>query len=117
MARKSRGKPLDVKGTINRLARQIDDRLVLSRRAVLDGAEDLVRDIMARTPVDTGALRDSVRAEKTSKGALILVGGVNDPRVGRVDYGEFVGMEEVVASVVNSAKPRLVSKIKTEIRT
>lgn len=115
MAR-SRGKPIDVRGVIGRVRRQIDDRLVLSERALLDGAKELVRDIKNRTPVDTGALRDSVRAEKADKGARILVGGVNDPRVGRVDYGEYVGMEEIVASVVGGAKKRLASKIQAEVR-
>lgn len=112
----ARGKRLNVQGTVRRLRRQIDDKLVLSRRALEDGAEDLVRDIKARTPVDTGALRDSVRTEDAGRKVRIVVGGVDDPRVGRVDYGEYVGMDEVVESVTAGARSRLVRRIESEIR-
>lgn len=114
--RRRKTKKVDVSGAIRSLTRQVDDKLVLSERALFDGAKDLVRDIKARTPVDTGALQDSVRAEKAGKKVQILVGGVNDPRVGRVDYGKYVGMNEIVESVVGGAKKRLARKIQAEVR-
>jgi hypothetical protein len=109
-------KRMNITGAMRDLRRQIDDKLVLSRRALEDGAEELVGDIKARTPVDTGALRDSVRTEDAGRAVRIVVGGVDDPRVGRVDYGSYVGMEEVVASVTADARPRLARRIQTEIR-
>lgn len=107
---------LNVKGAVRKLQRQVDDRLVLSERALFEGAKDLLPPLWARTPVDTGALRDSERVEKAGKKVVIVVGGVNDSRVGRVDYGSYVGMDEILDDVVRGAKKRLARKIQTEVR-
>jgi hypothetical protein len=112
----SKGKRLDVKGAVGKLRRSLDDRLVRGERALTEGAEGLVKDIKAKTPVDTGALRDSVRVEPAGKKVLVVAGGVDDPRVGRVDYGEYVGMEEIIAQVLAGSRRRLVKQVETEVR-
>jgi hypothetical protein len=112
----ARGKRLNVKGAVGKLRRGIDDKLVRGERALNKGADGLVKDIKAKTPVDTGALRDSVRKEPAGDKVRVVAGGVNDPRVGRVDYGEFVGMEEIIDQVLARSRRRLVKQVETEVR-
>ena len=112
----ARGKRLNIKGAVRKLRRGIDDALVRGERALDKGADTLVTDIRNVTPVDTGALRDSVRKEPAGKKVRIVVGGVNDPRVGRVDYGEYVGMEEVIDRVLSRSRRRLVRQVEAEVR-
>lgn len=70
------------------LRRELQARIDAAEAVARDEARQLAADIRANAPVDTGALRDSVRVESTPEGAKVIVGN------GLVDYADDVEREQ-----------------------
>jgi hypothetical protein len=66
------------------LQAKIDDGVAASRAE----AKGLAKALRAKSPVDTGALRDSIKVVNTPEGAKVTIGG------GVVDYADDVEREE-----------------------
>jgi hypothetical protein len=73
---------------MRQLKRELQQKIDAAEDAARDQAHQLANAIRAKAPVDTGALRDSVRVVNTPQGARVIVGG------GAVDYADDVEREE-----------------------
>jgi len=74
--------------TMRQLKRELQDKIDAAEDAARAQAHQLANAIRAKAPVDTGALRDSVRVVNTPEGAKVTIGG------GAVDYADDVEREE-----------------------
>lgn len=73
---------------MRQLKRELDAKIKAAEDAARDQAHQLANAIRAKAPVDTGALRDSVRVVNTPEGARVVVGS------GSVDYADDVEREQ-----------------------
>jgi hypothetical protein len=81
------------------LKREYQQKVDAAVAAARAEAHDLAAAIRKKAPVDTGALRASVRVVNTPEGARVVVGG------GEVDYADEVEREQpFIAPAVQEAR-------------
>lgn len=74
--------------TMRQLKRELQAKVDAGVDASRDEARKLAAALRSKAPVDTGALRDSIKVVNTPEGARVTIGG------GSVDYADDVEREQ-----------------------
>ena len=86
----------NVEEAIRNLRAKGEHVLQAAKTALKDGADVIVADAKSRCPVDTGKLRDSIKATSLEDGAVYLLSANAKNEYG-VAYGQFVEFDPRIA--------------------
>lgn len=92
----ARGNTRGIEEAVRNLRAMGEHVLQAAKSALKDGADMIVADAKSRCPVDTGKLRDSIKATSLEDGAVYLLSANAKNEYG-VAYGQFVEFDPRIA--------------------